>query len=170
MPIIRQARPADAIPIRRMVFDVLCEYGVAADPDDSDADIMEFGDPQKPGVIHLVAEEGGEPVGSAILTPYGERRVKLSKLFLRKDQRGRGLGRKLLDAVIAEARTAGYAEIFLTTRGVYRQAVNLYESSSWLRGPDQPPPGPDRLYYLPLGHAATTAPPLPAAAPGRGTA
>jgi GNAT superfamily N-acetyltransferase len=151
--IIRRARPEDATAIRRMVFGVLCEYGIPADPDGSDADVMDFGAPHRQGVIHLTAETGGEPVGSAILTPYGTSRVKLSKLFLRRDQRGRGLGRKLLAAAIAQARLAGYAEIFLTTRGVYHQAVNLYESSGWLRGPDQSPPGPDRLYYLPLHHA-----------------
>jgi GNAT superfamily N-acetyltransferase len=170
--IIRRARPEDATAIRRMVFGVLCEYGIPADPDGSDADIMDFGGPRKQGVVHLTAETGGEPVGSAILTPHGADRVKLSKLFLRSDQRGRGLGRKLLTAAVAQARLAGYAEIFLTTRGVYHQAVNLYESSGWLRGPDQPPPGPDRLYYLPLDHAGTaggtsrgTAQPMTALAP-----
>jgi hypothetical protein len=25
--------------------------------------------------------------------------------------------------------------------------VRLYERAGWTRGPDQPPPGPDRLYY-----------------------
>ncbi|MCP2336339.1 GNAT family N-acetyltransferase [Actinomadura rupiterrae] len=150
MTTIRRARPEDGKPIRRMVFDVLCEYGVPADPDDSDADVMAFGESKVPGVVHLVAEAGGKPVGSAILTPYDARRIKLSKLFLGPGSRRRGLGRALLAAAVAEARAAGYAEIFLTTRGLYREAVGLYEANDWLRGPDQPPPGPDRLYFLRL--------------------
>ncbi len=150
--LIRPARPEDGPPIRRMVFDVLREYGVPPEPHGSDADVMDFGASRVPGVVHLVAEYDGQAVGSAILTPCGRYRVKLSKLFLRRDMRGRGIGRRLLDAAVREARVAGYAEIFLTTRAVYTQAVHLYESSGWWRGPDLPPPGPDRLYHLPLGH------------------
>jgi GNAT superfamily N-acetyltransferase len=132
------------------VFDVLREYRVPADPDDSDADVMEFGQARTPGVIHLVAESNGLPIGSAILTPTTDGRVKLSKLFLRPEYRGQGLGRRLLEASVAEARRAGHREIFLATRDIYREAVALYEASGWLRGPDLPPPGPNRCYYFPL--------------------
>src|SRR4051812_19805321 len=139
-----------------MVFDVLAEYGVPADPDGSDADVMSFGTSALPGVVHLVAECDGEPVGSAILTPSGTNRIKLSKLFLRRDHRGHGIGRLLLEAALTEACAAGRREIYLTTRGVYRDAVRLYEANGWRRGPDQPPPGPDRLYFHSL-NATTTA-------------
>jgi GNAT superfamily N-acetyltransferase len=114
---------------------------------------MEFGQATAPGIIHLVAESDGLPIGSAILTPTIDGRVKLSKLFLRPEFRGQGLGRRLLDASVAEARRAGHREIFLATRKIYREAVALYEASGWLRGPDLPPPGPDRCYYFPLSVA-----------------
>jgi hypothetical protein len=109
---IRHARPEDGRPVRRFVFDILNEYHVAADPDDDDLDVMEFGAPSDARVVQLVAEVDGEPVGSAILTPYGEGEIKLSKLFLKPEFRG--------------------------------------ERAGWTRGPDQPPPGPDRLYYRDL--------------------
>lgn len=147
---VRDAAPEDGVSVRRFVFDILCEYGLPADPDATDADVMEFGAPRDPRVVHLVAATPREPVGSAILTPTGEGRVKLSKLFVRKDCRGRSIGRLLLASSIERARTEGYREVFLRTRALYREAVSLYERSGWLRGPDQPPPGPDRLYYYPL--------------------
>ena len=152
---IRYATPADAVPVRRFVFDILCEYGVPADPDGSDADVMEFGRPRDARVIHLVAEADGTPVGSAILTPYPDSRVKLSKLFVQGGYRGTGIGRRLLHRAVDEARAHGYREIFLTTRALYREAVGLYESEGWIRGADQPPPGPDRLYYLALDGQST---------------
>lgn len=151
---IRYATPADAVAVRRFVFDILAEYGIPADPDGSDADVMEFGEPRDPRVVHLIAEADGVPIGSAILTPYPQGRVKLSKLFVRSDRRRGGIGRNLLRRAVAEARDRGYREIFLTTRGVYREAVSLYEAEGWARGPDQPPPGPDRLYRLPLSPGA----------------
>jgi GNAT superfamily N-acetyltransferase len=147
---IRHARPQDGRPVRRFVFDILNEYHVAADPDDDDADVMEFGAAADERVVHLVAEVDGEPVGSAILTPYGDGEIKLSKLFLKPAFRGLGLGREMLQRAEAEAARRGYRRISLGTRALYVEAVRLYERAGWTRGPDQPPPGPDRLYYRDL--------------------
>ena len=147
---IRYARPQDGRPVRRFVFDILNEYRVPADPDDSDADVMEFGAPADERVVHLVAEVDEVPIGSAILTPYGEGEIKLSKLFLKPEYRGLGLGSELLKRCEAEASERGYRRISLRTRALYVEAVRLYERAGWTRGPDQPPPGPDRLYYRDL--------------------
>jgi len=147
---IRQARPEDGRPVRRFVFDILNEYHVAADPDDDDADVMEFGAPADERVVHLVAEVDGEPFGSAIPTPYGDGEIKLSNLFLKPEFRGLDLGREMLERTEAEASNRGYTRIFLRTRDRYAEAVRLYERAGWTRGPDQPPPGPDRLYYRDL--------------------
>jgi GNAT superfamily N-acetyltransferase len=146
---IRQARAEDGRPVRRLVFDILNEYHVAADPDDSDADVMAFGAPAE-GVVQLVAEVDGEPIGSAILTPYKDGEIKLSKLFLKPEFRGRGLGREMLHRSEDEARALGYRRISLGTRALYVEAVRLYERAGWSRGPDLPPPGPDRYYYRDL--------------------
>jgi putative acetyltransferase len=147
---IRHAHAADGRPVRRFVFDILNEYRVPADPDDSDADVMEFGAPADERVVHLVAEVDGEPIGSAILTPYGDDEIKLSKLFLKPEFRGIGLGRDLLSRAEDEAKERGYKRISLRTRALYVEAIRLYERGGWTRGPDQPPPGPDRLYYRDL--------------------
>jgi GNAT superfamily N-acetyltransferase len=147
---IRHARPEDGRPVRRFVFDILNEYHVPADPDDDDRDVMEFGAPADERVVQLVAEIDGAPIGSAILTPYGDGEIKLSKLFLKPEFRGRGLGRELLERAEAEAQQRGYGRISLRTRERYAEAVRLYERAGWTRGPDQPPPGPDRLYYRDL--------------------
>ncbi len=146
---IRHARPEDGRPVRRFVFDILNEYRVPADPDDSDRDVMEFG-AAADGVVQLVAEVDGEPIGSAILTPYGADELKLSKLFLKPEFRGLGLGSEMLARSEGEARERGYRRISLGTRALYVEAVRLYERRGWTRGPDQPPPGPDRLYYRDL--------------------
>ena len=146
---IRHARPEDGRPVRRLVFDILNEYHVPADPDDSDADVMAFGAPAD-GVVQLVAEVRGEPIGSAILTPYSDADIKLSKLFLKPEFRGMGLGREMLERSEAEAKALGYRRISLCTRALYVEAVRLYERAGWTRGPDQPPPGPDRLYFRDL--------------------
>ena len=98
-----------------------------------------------------MAELDGKAVGSVALSPRGEGVAWLSKLFVDASYRGRGLGRALLDRAVAEARAGGYRRIDLETRTIYREAVHLYETTGWVRGPDLPPDhGPDRTYSLHL--------------------
>ena len=89
--LIRNATLEDAVAIRKMVFKTFVEYGIAADPDDDDRDIMCFGVP-KANVVELVTVFGDVPVGSAILTGGDDGRVKLTKYYLDKDYRGFGAG------------------------------------------------------------------------------
>ena len=56
----------------------------------------------------------------------------------------------MLERAVDEARSLGYRRISLGTRALYVEAVRLYERCGWKRGPDLPPPGPDRYYYLDL--------------------
>jgi GNAT superfamily N-acetyltransferase len=147
---IRRATSGDGVTVRGFVFDILSEYGIAPDPQGSDADVMRFGEGDRDGVIDLVAEIDGNVVGSAILTRARRGDVKLSKLFVAATARRRGVGRRLLNSAIQEARAAGYRCIEINTRAVYREAIDLYERSGWERGPDKLGPGPDRVYYLPL--------------------
>jgi len=60
----------------------------------------------------LVAEEGGEVVGWASLSPWSDRgayaRTVEGSLFVRSSCRGRGIGRALHDRLVERAREAGY--------------------------------------------------------------
>jgi phosphinothricin acetyltransferase len=60
----------------------------------------------------LVAEEGGEVVGWASLSPWSDRgayaRTVEGSLFVRASDRGRGVGRELHDRLVERARRAGY--------------------------------------------------------------
>ncbi|WP_149184483.1 GNAT family N-acetyltransferase [Streptomyces sp. TRM49041] len=150
---VRRAVPADGEAVRRILFSSLCEYGIPADPTGADAEVMVFGEPTGTGAVYLVAEEGGEVVGSAALVPHhgkGSKGPRLTTLCVRPDRRGRGVGRELLRAAVRGAAEAGHEEIFLAVRPVCREAVSLFEAEGWLRGPDQAGQGPERLYSLPL--------------------
>ena len=69
----------------------------------------------------LVAEEGGEVVGFAELEYDG----RLDMLYVRKDAVGRGVGRRLYEAVEREARSQGLGWIFteasITARPFFEQ-------------------------------------------------
>jgi GNAT superfamily N-acetyltransferase len=68
------------------------------------------------------------------------------------EARGRGIGRVLMDAAVAEARRAGKRRMTLGTTERMVAAHRLYESMGFLRGPDQVFDDGFRLrtYELPL--------------------
>jgi len=62
--------------------------------------------------LRLVAEEDGRVVGWAALSPYSDRRcyrgVAEESVYVGADARGRGVGRALLEELIARAEADGY--------------------------------------------------------------
>jgi putative acetyltransferase len=75
----------------------------------------------KPDRRTLVAEEDGEVVGFAELEDDGH----LDMLYVRRDAVGRGLGRRLYEAIEGEARGSGVGRIFteasITARPFFEQ-------------------------------------------------
>lgn len=66
---------------------------------------------------YVVAEAAdGAIVGTAGLKVYSVELAEIGGLAVRDDQQGRGLGRALVEALLAEARALGLAEVFGLTR------------------------------------------------------
>lgn len=58
---------------------------------------------------------------------------ELQKIYLVESERGRGLGRALLDAVEGHARKLGYRRVYLETHTSLHEAVRLYERCGYRR-------------------------------------
>ena len=148
---IRHATAEDGRPVRRFVFDILNEYHVAADPDDSDQDVMAFGAPAE-GVVQLVAEVDDEPIGSAILTPYSDAEIKLSKLFLKPEFR---VARARAGAARARGGRGALARLRAHQPGharVVRRGGAALRALRLAARPRPPAPGPGSLLLpRPLG-------------------
>jgi len=70
---------------------------------------------------------GGQPAGCIALRRVDRDHAEAKRLYVRPAFRGVGLGRALMEWVMAEARAAGYREIVGDTMPVMRDALALYE-------------------------------------------
>lgn len=69
-----------------------------------------------------------QAVGCVALVPNGNGVYELSKMSVAPRMRGRGLGRKLLEYTIEQARLLGAKSLFLGSNTRLENAVHLYEA------------------------------------------
>jgi putative acetyltransferase len=132
---IRRATPADAAIAARIIAAALAEYGLSFDPDGRDADVAFFG--ARPDHDDFVAEIESGPAGIASVGPHGDPGIAwVSKVFVDRAARRRGLARALLHATHDSARARGYTQIALRTRTIFTAAIALYESEGYVRTSD----------------------------------
>jgi molybdopterin-guanine dinucleotide biosynthesis protein A/GNAT superfamily N-acetyltransferase len=129
---------------RALVSDTLEEFGFTADPE-LDPDLA---DPAAVYEAAWVAVRAGRVVGSIALRRLGPAEVELKRMYLRPTERGRGIGRRLLDMALLWAREHRIAAIKLDTTDRMEAARNLYEAYGFVRVPGQAPrQGQQRLLY-----------------------
>src|SRR5688500_15467473 len=66
-------------------------------------------------------------VGTVGLYPTGDGTVELRKMYLHKELRRQGYGRKMLEHALAEAKRMGFRRVTLETASVLKEAVALYQ-------------------------------------------
>jgi putative acetyltransferase len=85
----------------------------------------EFAPPQ--GVL-LVAEEEGEIAGCVALRPLSDGTCEMKRMFVSPGFHGRGVGKLLAQAILAEGRRLGYRKMLLDTGPKQVEAQTLYRS------------------------------------------
>ncbi len=68
-----------------------------------------------PGIDFYVLREDGEPRAMGALKRIDARHAEIKSMHVLAEARGRGLSRRMLDHLVAEARAAGYRRLSLET-------------------------------------------------------
>ena len=124
---IREFRAGDEVDFRRLNEEWIVRYYTLEAKDEE-----VLGDPQgailEGGGRIFFAVRDGRTVGCCALLAMGPGEFEVAKMAVTESAQGGGVGRRLLEAVIAAARGAGATRLFLETNKKQVAAVRLYES------------------------------------------
>ena len=81
---------------------------------------------QPPDGALVVCWDAGLALGCVALKRLGEHSCEMKRMFVPPMARGRGVGRALAAAVIAQARRPGYRRMYLDTSVRQTEAIALY--------------------------------------------
>ena len=90
------------------------------------------GDYVPPEGALLIARDAGMPAGCVALRRCDPRSGEMKRMFVRERYRGAGLGRRLAERVIEEARRRKYRRIVLDTMPHLKSAIALYRDLGFL--------------------------------------
>lgn len=152
--LIRSATNADGPAARDLIFGVLAEYDLLAAHEGVDADLTDIeGNYIRRGGLFDVVMEGDQLIGTVGLYPREPGVAELRKMYLRKSARGQGLGRQLLERVLARAPQLGVRRIELETSSKLVEAIALYKKYGFAPfDPEHIACRCDQAYYLDLLH------------------
>ncbi len=126
-----QAQSADQIELARELFrEYASTLGIDLCFQNFEKELAELpGAYAPPSGRLLLLYEKGELAGCVALRQIGDQICEMKRLFLRDGFRGKGLGRKLAQEIIREAKEVGYARMRLDTLPpMMNDAIALYRS------------------------------------------
>lgn len=100
------------------------------------------------GVILLAWSQDNSPLGCVALRALGDGgKCEMKRMYVKPEARGLGLGRKLAESIIGQARTYGYTEMWLDTIPELETAVKLYLTLGFKPAPRYNDSPSDTLYF-----------------------
>lgn len=126
---IRDARiPEDLSLIRSLFREYAAALGVDLCFQGFETELAELpGRYAQPAGGLWIALRGADPAGCVAFRPLDPTTAEMKRLYVRSVFRGQGLGRRLVDQVMAAAKAAGYQRICLDTLPAMGEAIRLYQ-------------------------------------------
>ncbi|WP_156256746.1 GNAT family N-acetyltransferase [Sandarakinorhabdus oryzae] len=94
--------------------------------------------PGPPESIFHIVEQDGQPIAMGGLHRLRDGVAEMKRVYVRDTARGLGLGRALVERLIADARGFGYRRMLLDTMPTLETAIALYERLGFVHIPPYP--------------------------------
>ena len=149
LTIRRAESPEDHRLVRALFEEYAASLGFDLDFQDFQQELAELpGRYSPPAGCILVGESAGQVVGCVALRRHAGDIAEMKRLYVKPSCRGQGAGRKLAEAVIAEARERGYTRMRLDTVASMGPANALYRSLGFVETERyRHNPLPDALFF-----------------------
>ncbi len=135
---VRRATVADDAAVRRELAAYLDHIGARLDPEVLDHDIARWAEEYDgvTGVLLVIEEPGGDVVGTAAVRVLEPGLGEVKRMWIRPALQGQGLGRRLLEACLGEARALELDRLRLDTQRRMEAARALYAAYGFREIPD----------------------------------
>ncbi len=133
---IRQALTSEEVALSRTLFEEYAGWlGVDLSFQGFTAEVAGLPGVYAPpwGRLLLALPGSSGASGCVALRPLGDGVCEMKRLFVRSAFRRQGIGKRLAEQVIAEARAIGYRAMKLDTLPCMRAAIRLYEELGFVR-------------------------------------
>ena len=99
--------------------------------------MMDAGALDHPDIAFFVLREAGNPLAMGAFKRIDATHAEIKSMHVLAETRGRGLSRRMLDHLLAEAQAAGYARLSLETgsQAMFLPARRLYEKAGFTECP-----------------------------------
>ena len=136
--VIRRVEARDREAVARELAAYLAHIGEDFDAEGLDHDIAHWDVEYDgtAGVLLVVESPAGEVVGTAGVRRLEPRVGEIKRMWVRPSSQGLGLGRRLIDRCLDEARALGFRVIRLDTERRMEAALHLYRSRGFTEIPD----------------------------------
>ncbi len=119
--------------VRELMREYADSLGVDLSYQNFDSELQSLpGEYAPPQGVLLLALDGGQAAGCIGLRPLAEKFCEMKRLYVRPAWRSTGLGKRLAQSVIEEARRAGHRFMRLDTLPSMTSARNLYAALGFL--------------------------------------
>jgi carbonic anhydrase len=131
--LIRPSSPAHWREAGRLLREYAASLEVTLEFQDFDEELRHLPDEYgPPGGCFFLADQDGAFVGCGALRRFSDTDCEMKRVYVSPSHQGFGLGRTLITALIAEARSLGYARMRLDTMPSMQRAQALYRAFGFL--------------------------------------
>lgn len=147
--IVHAAEPWRIEQVRTLILEYTRALGIDLGFQGFEREMADFpGTYSPPGGRLLLALNGPEAAGCVGIRGLAPDTCEMKRLYIRPTYRGQGLGRRLVEAALEQARAMGYSAMYLDTLPAMDEAIRLYQTFGFQRTePYYTNPIPGALFF-----------------------